>query len=93
MISARGAEKAVIQLCQVLGYEVEDISIHQVTGKSQDWRRADIQLGSGHLLDVKNARFCVNSKVYSEICVPAFKQKRGNDVTIVGVFSPYLNGV
>ena len=90
MISARGAEKLVIQFYKTLGYAVEDISIHQVTQESQDWKKGDIRLDSWQLLDVKNARSPVNSDVYSEFCVPSFKQYRGNDVKVVGVLSPYL---
>lgn len=91
MISARGAEKLVIQFYQTLGYAVEDISIHQVTQESQDWIKGDIRLDPMNLLDVKNARSPINSKVYSEFCVPSFKQYRSNDVKVVGVLSPYIN--
>jgi cold shock CspA family protein len=90
MISARGAEKLVIKFYNALGYSVEDTSAHQVTGKSDIWRTGDVRLDSEVLLDVKNSRTSVNSKVYSEICVPSFKQNRGNDVLITGVLSPYL---
>jgi hypothetical protein len=90
MISARGAEKLVIRFYQALGYQVEDISIHQVTQKSKTWTLGDIRLDSQYLLDVKNSRKSVNSNSYSEFCVPQFKESRGNDVKIVGVLSPYL---
>ncbi|MEB3151673.1 MAG: hypothetical protein VKL60_21980 [Sphaerospermopsis sp.] len=90
MISARGAEKLVLQFYQKLGYQVEDISIHQVTQQSQDWIKGDIRLNSIELLDVKNSRTSNNSDSYSEFCVPSFKESRGNDVKIVGVLSPYL---
>ncbi|MDB9539460.1 hypothetical protein NWP22_01475 [Anabaenopsis tanganyikae CS-531] len=90
MISARGAEKLVIQFYQALGYQVEDISIHQVNSQSQDWRLGDIRLDSEYLLDVKNSRKSFNSDSYSEFCVPQFKESRLNDVKIVGVLSPYL---
>ena len=90
MISARGAEKLVIRFYQALGYQVEDISIHQVTQQSQTWTLGDIRLDSKYLLDVKNSRKSVNSKSYSEFCVPQLKESRGNDVKIVGVLSPYL---
>ncbi len=96
MVSARGAEKLIIKFCQALGYQVEDISIHQITQQSSDWKLADIRLNKKILLDVKNSRFTVNSKVYSEFCVPEFKQERTNEykqkreVYIVGVLSPYL---
>ena len=91
MISARGAEKLVKQFYKTLGYVVEDISIHQITQESHDWIKGDIRIDSTKLLDVKNARSPVNSHVYSEFCVPSFKQYRGNDVNVVGVLSPYLN--
>lgn len=90
MISARGAEKLVIKFYEALGYTVEDISAHQVTHESNDWKRGDVRLDSSSLLDVKNARNSVNSDTYSEFCVPAFKTTRGNDVKIVAVLSPYL---
>ncbi|MDM3843598.1 MAG: type II toxin-antitoxin system HicB family antitoxin [Aphanizomenon gracile PMC638.10] len=53
MISARGAEKLVMQFYQKLGYQVEDISIHQVTQESQEWIKGDIRLNSTELLDCK----------------------------------------
>lgn len=90
MISARGAEKLVINYYKSLGCTVEDISAHQVNQKIQDWKKYDVRLDSKFLLDVKNARISVNSNTYSEFCVPAFKQVRGNYVNIVGVLSPYL---
>jgi hypothetical protein len=90
MISARGSEKLVIRFYQALDYQVEDISIHQVTQQSKDWTLGDIRLDLKYLLDVKNSRKSVNSNSYSEFCVPQFKESRGNDVKIVGVLSPYL---
>ncbi|MBD2446433.1 hypothetical protein H6G76_04510 [Nostoc sp. FACHB-152] len=90
MISARGAEKLVIKYFKSLNFATEDISIHQITQESQYWRKADIRLNSKHLIDVKNTRNSVNSELYSEFCVPAFKIERGFDVIIVGVLSPYL---
>ncbi|MDY7005586.1 MAG: hypothetical protein SWX82_17050 [Cyanobacteriota bacterium] len=95
MVSARGAEKLVIKFSRAFGYQVEDISIHQITKQSSDWKLGDIRLDKKTLLDVKNSRFTVNSKVYSEFCVP-HKHKRTNqdeekkEVYIVGVLSPYL---
>ncbi|MBC1258914.1 hypothetical protein, partial [Trichormus variabilis] len=43
MISARGAEKLVIQFYQALDHQVEDISIHQVTQQSIEWKLGDIR--------------------------------------------------
>ena len=90
MISARGAEKLVMTFYEEMGYTVEDVSAHQVTYKSLNWKQGDISLNTTDLLDVKNARLSVNSKVYSEFCVPSFKKNRTSDVKIVGVLSPYL---
>jgi len=90
MISARGAEKLVFKFYKALGYTVEDISAHQVTRESNDWKKGDVRLDASSLLDVKNARKSVNSHTYSEFCVPAFKKTRGNDVKIVAVLSHYL---
>lgn len=90
MISARGAEKLAMKFYEEIGYTVEDISAHQVTYKSLDWKQGDINIDNVDLLDVKNARSSVNSTVYSEFCVPSFKKNRNSDVKIVGVLSPYL---
>ncbi|WP_017654254.1 hypothetical protein [Fortiea contorta] len=90
MSSARIAEKLVISFYKDMGYVVEDISIHQVTQESKDWVKGDIRLNSRELLDVKNSRKSLNSKVYSEFCVPAFKNHRGEQVKVVGVLSPYF---
>ena len=42
------------------------------------------------MIDVKNARQNVNSSIYSEFCIPKFKEERGQDVFIAAVLSPYL---
>jgi cold shock CspA family protein len=91
MLSARGAEKLALMFYRNLGYAVEDISIHQVTGQTNIWLKGDIRIDSQQLIDVKNARTSVNSNTYSEFCIPTFKQERGNDVTITAVLSPYLS--
>lgn len=90
MISARGAEKLVIQFYKDLGYSVEDTSSHQITSASQAWITGDIRLDSDRLLDVKNARRSLSTKSYSEFCVKRLKKESGKDVNIVAVFSPYL---
>ncbi|MDJ0580411.1 hypothetical protein [Crocosphaera sp.] len=90
MMSARGAEKLVIDFYRKLGYQVEDISVHQVIRNSNDWILGDIRINSNVLLDVKNARTDRNSNVYSEFCVRQLKKNRGNDVKIAAVLSPYL---
>jgi cold shock CspA family protein len=90
MMSARGAEQLVIKYVKEMGYKVEDISIHQVTGKSKDWIQGDIKINDQILLDVKNARTNINSSSYSEFCVPRFKNNRGENVIVIAVLSPYL---
>ena len=93
MMSARGAEKLAFSFYKSLGYSVEDTAIHQITQESNIWIKGDIRLNSNLLIDVKNARTTVNSNTYSEFCVPAFKQNRGNDVLITAVLSPYLQTI
>ncbi len=89
MMSARGAEKLVIKFYEtLLGNKVEDISIHQVTKESEDWKVGDICLNSKDLIDVKNARKSNNSNVYSEFCVQRHKKNQGSDVKIIAVLSP-----
>ena len=90
MLSARGAEKLVFKFFGDMQYVSEDIAACQITQKTDVWKKADVRLDSKILLDVKNARTSLNSKTYSEFCVPRFKQNRGSDVYIVAVLSPYL---
>lgn len=93
MISARGAEKLVFQYCKAIGCDVDDISLQQVTGNTDEWKKGDIRIQGKGMLDVKNARTDIHSKVYSEFCIPSFKQdSRSNNgnVSIVVVLSPYL---
>lgn len=90
MMSARGAEKLVLNFYRSMGYLVEDTSIHQITQQSDIWKKGDIRLNHNLLIDVKNARTTKNSNTYSEFCIPDFKQHRGDDVVITAVLSPYL---
>lgn len=97
MVSARGAEKLAIEFYRSLGYEVEDISSHQITNKSKNWLKGDILIDNEKILDVKNARrTAINSKVYSNFLVPKFKKIHRDDlqsftnVCIVAIFSPDL---
>ena len=90
LLSARGAEKLVLQYYKALDHQVDDISIHQITHESQSWIAGDICLDLNQFIDVKNARSSFHSNVYSEFCIPAFKQERGSDVEIAAVLSPYL---
>lgn len=91
MLSARGAEKAAQSFYRSLGYEVQDISIEQPHGYR--WKLYDILLNGEMAVDVKNARPPYHQKYrYKEHCVPKFKvaERRDQDVTIAGVFSPYV---
>ena len=95
MLSARGAEKLVKYFHENLGDNVEDIAIHQLSNKSEQWKKADIKINlknSSKLIDVKNARRSVNSNAYSEFCVPQFKKEENSnqDIVISAVLSPYL---
>lgn len=90
MMSARGAEKLVFNFYKILGSSVEDTSAHQITGQTNIWKKGDVKLDSSILIDVKNARNTTNSNIYSEFCVPKFKQDRGSNVLITAVLSPYL---
>jgi hypothetical protein len=91
-MSARMAEKLVIQFYKSLGHEVEDTSIYQVTNPyDRCWQLADMRIDKKYMLDVKNARKSCNSEVYSEFCVKKFKRDSKNSaVKIVGVLSPYI---
>ncbi|WP_156902058.1 hypothetical protein [Azohydromonas australica] len=93
MLSARAAEKAVQMLYQGMGLQVEDISIKQLDGQSEDWLTHDLLVDGTIAVDVKNARRPVNGKkFYVEHTVPRFKTDRNNSgVKIAGILSPYLN--
>jgi cold shock CspA family protein len=90
MLSARGAEKLVLAYYSALGRTVEDVSIQQVKYNGNEWKLGDIRIDEKILVDVKNARSAVNSRTYSEFCVPKFKSNRGLNIDIVAVLSPYL---
>lgn len=94
MVSARGAEKLVKKYYSSIGYQVTDVSLQQVLNMTNsDWEKYDIAIeksGKEIFLDVKNARFSKNSKVYSSFCVKKFKKNCGQDVKIIGVLSPIL---
>lgn len=93
MLSARAAEKVAAWFYSHLGLEPIDVAIHQLTGESTAWQTHDLLLNGSKPLDVKNARLPVNSSAfYVEHTVPRFKRdRRGRDVTLVGVVSPYLS--
>lgn len=93
MLSARAAEKVAAWFYVHLGFETVDIAKHQLSGKSDHWKTHDLLLNGSKPVDVKNARLPVNSKAfYVEYTIPRFKRnRRGCDVTIVAVVSPYLS--
>ena len=84
VLSARAAEKSVMEFYQRYGHHVEDVSIHQFTSESPDWKEYDLKI-NGLSLDVKNSRRSKQSPdSYVEHCVPSFKRDRGNqEVTIL----------
>ena len=89
ILSARAAEKSVMEFYQRYGCDVEDVSIHWLTFESSDWEQYDLKI-NGFPFDVKNSRCSEqNPNSYVEHCVPSFKQDRSyRDVTIAGVLSP-----
>ena len=92
LLSARSAEKVAKKFYQHYEKEVKDTSITQIYENSKtDWRNYDLNV-EAEPIDVKNSRRSRNSPDrYTEHCVPKFKHSRkGQDVTIAGVFSPYL---
>ena len=93
MLSARAAEKVAAWFYVHLDFETVDVAKHQLSGKSDHWKTHDLLLNGSQSVDVKNARLPVNSKAfYVEHTIPRFKRnRRGRDVTIVAVVSPYLS--
>lgn len=94
LISARMAERSAISYYSSLGYQVEDVSIHQLTRISDRWKSHDLE-ASDFFLDVKNARRSYSSRSsYSELCVSQFKSVRWKsssvDVRLVGALSNYV---
>jgi hypothetical protein len=93
MLSARTAEKAVIQFMKrMLTGDIKDISLSQLNNSASqiEWKRYDI-LVDGIAYDVKNARRTrQNPSNYVEHCVPKYKEIRGKDVQVIGALSHYL---
>lgn len=86
LLSARAAEKIAIQY---LAGVVDDISVQQLVGDSDEWKSSDLRCGDKYF-DVKNARNdFLNRGYYSELCVPRFKKSRCNssEVILFGVVS------
>ena len=95
MLSARAAEKAVIDFYRQLGCRVEDVAIKQLESPDGgDWALCDLRV-DGQAVDVKNAR-PQNSSVdgrlgYAEHLIKSFKvDANAEPVTIAGVRSPFL---
>ena len=92
LLSARSAEKVAAAFYQHYGKKVKDISIKQIDKNSKsEWGKYDLSVDDSPI-DVKNSRQSWKSPDrYTEHCIPEFKSSRENqDVTIAGVFSPYL---
>ena len=100
MLSARVAEKIAGKFYQSLGFEVDDVSIKQITSDlnttpnddSNKWQLYDLLLNKRISIDVKNSRTPYSSDAtYVEHCVSRFKKdRRSQNVIIAGVLSPYL---
>ncbi len=93
LLSARVAELVACAYYRRLGFEVEDVSVQQLDGASEEWKLFDLRVGA-HCIDVKNARESLNGLGhFVEHCVPRFKKDRasGADVVITGVLSKYLS--
>lgn len=93
MLSARAAEKAVIQFMErMLTGDIKDISLSQLNNSASqiEWKKYDI-LADGIPYDVKNSRRTrQNPSNYVEHCVPKYKEIRGKDVQVIGALSHYL---
>ena len=92
LLSARSAEKVALTFYRNYDKEVNDISITQIEEKPHsEWKIYDLDV-EGVPVDVKNSRAYKNGENrYSQYCIPQFKRNRQNhEVTIAGVFSPYL---
>jgi hypothetical protein len=92
LLSARAAERIVATYFRDLGKDVQDMSLQQLSGRTNDWKYFDLQVADRYI-DVKNSRKSPGgSEHYVEHCVPHFKRNRADrkDVAIFGVVSPYL---
>ena len=91
--SARLAEKVTKRFYENLGHTVSDIASTQLEAGAVDWLTHDLLLQTNDSpLDVKNTRKNNQQRTYPEWQVPQFKlDRKQDDVTVVGVVSPYLN--
>lgn len=91
MLSARFAELVVAEFFRALGDEVEDVALHQLTGKTNDWKKFDLLIRGKCAVDVKNARSTFNGKTFVQYTVKQFKSdSTAQDVKLFGVLSPYV---
>ncbi len=92
MLSARAAEKVVAKLYREAGATVDDVAVTQLENVGNDWKTHDLLIDGTIAIDVKNARRPVNAnQFYVEHTVPRFKiDRKGEDVRIAAVLSPYL---
>ncbi len=91
VLSARSAELITHAYYSKLGFDVEDVSILQLDGSTEDWKAYDLRVGD-RFVDVKNARKSLHGTGhFVEHCVPRFKQLRatGDHIAIAGVLSDY----
>jgi hypothetical protein len=92
LLSARTAENIATGYYVQLGLTVEDISVSQNHGVSEDWKTFDLRVGV-RPVDVKNARQSFNGNGnFVEHCVPKFKQERVSSavVNVLGIVSTYV---
>lgn len=98
LLSARSAEKVAANFYSFYGKTVEDISISQIEkNRKSEWEKSDLYVDDlyidGFSVDVKNSRQSQKSPDrYTEHYIQKkFKHNTEyQNVTIAGVFSPYL---
>jgi len=88
--SARSAEIVAIDVYRNLEGSASDLSIQQLSSKSNEWAYADIRT-SERYIDIKSARSAFNcANRFSEFCVKEFKTiSLKDDVVISSFFSEY----
>jgi len=91
MLSARFAELKTAEFFRVTGHVVEDVALHQLTRKTEEWKNYDLLVDDVLPIDVKNARHTFNGTQFVQYTVKRFKtDQSGQDVKVFGVLSPYL---
>jgi hypothetical protein len=81
LVCARKAEIAANRIARDLFNDCEDISIHQLNGRSDRWRRCDLRAGNRHI-DVKNTRENEAGGGTVDVVVRKFKKESRKDVHI-----------